>query len=98
MLDSKWLFIALAVLSCTYLPADSRVGACAIECASDKVPLYIQRTYKTDAFRETFEISEGDTVTGTRVYKQNGISLDNSVRSYEVCLSKTLHTLVLKDS
>ena len=83
MLSSKWLFIALAVLSCICLPADSRVGACAIECASDKVPLYIQRTY---------------TVTGTRVYKQNGISLDNSVRSYEVCLSKTLHTLVLKDS
>ena len=62
------------------------------------MPLYIQRIYKKGAYRETFEIWEGDTVTGTRVYRQNGNDCEDSTRTYELCLSNKLHTLVLMDS
>ena len=69
----------------------------AIECDSGMVPIYIHRTYKGNAYEETFQIWEGEAKTGTLMYEKNGLDLANTEGNYEVCLHKALHTLVLLD-
>ena len=43
----------------------SYVVSFAIECETGKVPIYINRIFKGNAFEETFQIWEGEPKTGT---------------------------------
>ena len=70
----------------------------AIECDVGRVPIYIKRIYKGNAYEETFQIWEGEPKTGTLMFEKNGLDLANTEQNYEVCLNKALHTLVLLDS
>lgn len=76
----------------------SYVVSFAIECETGKVPIYINRIFKGNAFEETFQIWEGEPKTGTLMYEKNGLDLANTQQNYEVCLNKALHTLVLLDA
>ena len=76
----------------------SYVVSFAIECETGKVPIYINRIFKGNAFEETFQIWEGEPKTGTLMYEKNGLYLANTQQNYEVCLNKALHTLVLLDA
>ena len=76
----------------------SYVVSFAIECETRKVPIYINRIFKGNAFEETFQIWEGEPKTGTLMYEKNGLDLANTQQNYEVCLNKALHTLVLLDA
>ena len=81
-----------------YLYEKLYVVSFAIECDAGMVPIYIKRTYKGNAFEETFQIWEGEAETGTLMYEKNGLDLTNTEQNYEVCLNKALNTLVLLDS
>lgn len=76
----------------------SYVVSFAIECETGKVPIYINRIFKGNAFEETFQIWEGEPKTGTLMYEKNGLDLASTQQNYEVCLNKALHTLVLLDA
>ena len=81
-----------------YLYEKLYVVSFATECDVGRVPIYIKRIYKGNAYEETFQIWEGEAETGTLMYEKNDLDLANTVQNYEVCLNNALHTLVLLDS
>ena len=86
LFECKKLWVALCVVSF------------ATECDVGRVPIYIKRIYKGNAYEETIQIWEGEAETGTLMFEKNGLDLANTEQNYEVCLNKALHTLVLLDS
>ncbi|KAK8810193.1 hypothetical protein WA158_002621 [Blastocystis sp. Blastoise] len=76
------LFIALAV---------------AQTCISPKMIVNIKRTYKSSATQEGIQIWQGNYQTGTLIGEWNGNGHDNTIQTYSLCLSSTLHTLVATD-
>ena len=94
----KVVSILLLLLECKKLWVALCVVSFAIECDVGRVPIYIKRIYKGNAYEETFQIWEGEAETGTLMYEKNDLDLANTVQNYEVCLNNALHTLVLLDS
>ena len=72
------------------------VGA-SITCDEPKTAYTIVRTYKSNSAEENIEIWEGASNTGVRVLFETGVSHENSVVNYEVCLSPAVHTFVCTD-
>ena len=94
----KVLSLLILLFECKKLWVALCVVSFAIECDVGKVPIYIKRIYKGNAYEETFQIWEGEPKTGTLMFEKNGLDLANTEQNYEVCLNKALHTLVLLDS
>ena len=72
------------------------VGA-SITCDEPKTAYTVVRTYKSNSAEENIEIWEGASNTGVRVLFETGVSHENSVVNYEVCLSPAVHTFVCTD-
>ena len=72
------------------------VGA-SITCDEPKTAYTVVRTYKSNSAEENIEIWEGASNTGVRVLFESGVSHENSVVNYEVCLSPAVHTFVCTD-
>ena len=93
------LFLLVALLfACSNSFILSSVVSFAIDCDSNMVPIYIHRVYQSSAYKETFQIWEGEPSTGILRYEKNGLDLAGTEGDYEVCLNKVLHTLVLLDA
>ncbi|KAK8791013.1 hypothetical protein WA158_005644 [Blastocystis sp. Blastoise] len=76
------LFIALAV---------------AQTCTSPKMTVNLRRTYKGSATQEGIQIWQGNYQTGTLIGEWDGNGKDNTIQTYSLCLSSTLHTVVATD-
>ncbi|KAK8807329.1 hypothetical protein WA158_004088 [Blastocystis sp. Blastoise] len=68
-----------------------------VTCTSTQTKVTLVRTFKSNCAEESFQIWEGSSSTGTLITSDNGISKENTVKNYELCLNPTMHTFVALD-
>ncbi|KAK8797193.1 hypothetical protein WA158_004403 [Blastocystis sp. Blastoise] len=67
------------------------------ECTSSQLSVTLRRTYMSDATQEGIQIWQGNYQTGRKIGEWDGNGKDNTVQTYSLCLTSTLHTVVAID-